>query len=207
MSVQRFGWSRRVRRRPFVVRKPRELLARLRESIDPRGTRFRRASHRDSAERREHRRDQPFLMPLPGWIDSPRARTLQFTDKIDRRAQRVLRGGFTIGWIELESERHGDHRLLGKRGQQRIPHLHRVETETPGKKRQAPSLEIRGIYPRRRGRRVHTSGTSTQLQGVVDNVSQRPVNSSPHPAVSEQLCRLHTSGLRPPKHSASHTLE
>src|SRR5690349_5269044 len=37
-------------------------------------------------------------------------------------------------------------------------------TETAGKKRQAPSLEISGIYPRRRGRRVDTSGTSTQLQ-------------------------------------------
>ncbi|WP_233272433.1 hypothetical protein [Rhodococcus sp. JT-3] len=42
-----------------------------------------------------------------GWIDSRVRGLCSSLDKIDRRAQRVLRGGFSIGWIELESERHG----------------------------------------------------------------------------------------------------
>ena len=47
------------------------------------------------------------LDPSADWIE-PRVRGLcSSLDEIDRRAQRILRGGFSIGWIELESERHG----------------------------------------------------------------------------------------------------
>ncbi|NHE63940.1 hypothetical protein G9U53_06350 [Rhodococcus sp. D-46] len=105
VSVQRFGWSRRSDGDPSVF-EPRELL----HAYENRSTR----EVRDSGE---------LLIEIPlsdasiveitvldasaGWIDSRVRGLCSSLDKIDRRAQRVLRGGFSIGWIELESERHG----------------------------------------------------------------------------------------------------
>lgn len=105
MSVLRFGWSRRSGSNPSLF-DPRELL----HAYENRSIR----EVRDSGE---------LLIEIPlsdasiveitvldasaGWIDSRVRGLCSSLDKIDRRAQRVLRGGFSIGWIELESERHG----------------------------------------------------------------------------------------------------
>ncbi|MFI6430317.1 hypothetical protein [Rhodococcus oryzae] len=45
--------------------------------------------------------------PTADWIESRIRGLCASLAEIDRRAQRVLRGGFRIGWIELDSAHHG----------------------------------------------------------------------------------------------------
>ncbi|MDV8005892.1 hypothetical protein [Rhodococcus sp. IEGM 1318] len=105
MSVLRFGWSRRSGGNPSLF-DPRELL----HAYENRSTR----EVRDSGEllieiplSDASILEITILDPSADWIE-PRVRGLcSSLDEIDRRAQRILRGGFSIGWIELESERHG----------------------------------------------------------------------------------------------------
>lgn len=105
ISVQRFAWSRRSVGKPSLF-ESRELL----HAYENRSTR----EERDSGEllieiplSDASILEITILDPSADWIE-PRVRGLcSSLDGIDRRAQRILRGGFSIGWIELESERHG----------------------------------------------------------------------------------------------------
>lgn len=105
ISVQRFAWSRRFGGKPSLF-EPRELL----HAYENRSTR----EVRDSGEllieiplSNASILEITVLDPSADWIE-PRVRGLcSSLDEIHRRAQRILRGGFSIGWIELESERHG----------------------------------------------------------------------------------------------------
>lgn len=105
ISVQRFAWSRRSVGKPSLF-ESRELL----HAYENRSTR----EVRDSGEllieiplSDASILEITILDPSADWIE-PRVRGLcSSLDEIDRRAQRILRGGFSIGWIELESERHG----------------------------------------------------------------------------------------------------
>lgn len=45
--------------------------------------------------------------PSADWIESRLRGLFASLGEIDRRAQRMLRGEFSIGWIELDSARHG----------------------------------------------------------------------------------------------------
>jgi hypothetical protein len=105
ISVQRFAWSRRSVGKPSLF-ESRELL----HAYENRSTR----EVRDSGEllieiplSDASILEITILDPSADSIE-PRVRGLcSSLDEIDRRAQRILRGGFSIGWIELESERHG----------------------------------------------------------------------------------------------------
>ena len=201
VSVQRFGWSRRSDGDPSLF-EPRELL----HAYENRSTR----EVRDSGE---------LLIEIPlsdasiveitvldasaGWIDSRVRGLCSSLDKIDRRAQRVLRGGFTIGWIELESERHGviDYWENGVNNEYPISIVWNGNSwEGSGKHLASKS----GAY-------IHEDGVDEYIPAAHRLNSRRggqcfsaTSQFVTTPAVSEQLCRLHTSGLRPPKHSASH---
>lgn len=105
ISVQRFAWSRRSVGKPSLF-ESRELL----HAYENRSTR----EVRDSGEllieiplSDASILEITILDPSADWIE-PRVRGLcSSLDEIDRRAQRILRGRFSIGWIELESQRHG----------------------------------------------------------------------------------------------------
>ncbi|MGW5074358.1 hypothetical protein [Rhodococcus sp. NPDC004095] len=45
--------------------------------------------------------------PAADWIDSRVRGLCTSLGAIDRRAQRILRGEFTVGWVELDSADHG----------------------------------------------------------------------------------------------------
>ncbi|MFD9679036.1 hypothetical protein ACFWAD_04125 [Rhodococcus sp. NPDC059969] len=104
-SVLRFGWSRRSGGNPSLF-EPRELL----HAYENRPTREVRESGELLIE--IPLSDASILEitvpdPSADWIDSRVRGLCSSLGNIDRRAQRVLRGGFSIGWIELESEQEG----------------------------------------------------------------------------------------------------
>ncbi|MDI9902610.1 hypothetical protein QM716_22395 [Rhodococcus sp. IEGM 1409] len=105
MSVPRFGWSRRSGGDPSLF-EPRELL----HAYENRSTREVRGSGELLIEiplSDASILEITILDPSADWIESRVRGLCSSLDNIDRRAQRVLRGGFSIGWIELESERDG----------------------------------------------------------------------------------------------------
>nr|WP_246044846.1 hypothetical protein [Rhodococcus oryzae] len=55
----------------------------------------------------EHTLEITIVDPTADWIESRIRGLCASLAEIDRRAQRVLRGEFRIGWIELDSANHG----------------------------------------------------------------------------------------------------